>query len=430
MRLKGLNKSMAPAPWSGWLVVIFLLVAAPKMSYADCGCADHRPLLLASIDEGDIPKASASWGPKEALEFMGDAWGYGYGDLLHDLSHWSQSPYVNIDSIGHSVEGRAIWVMRITSDQPETEPRRTITIHARTHPGEVQSWHVTHEMIKLILSETPFGRHLRNAVVWHIVPMLNPDGVENDIPRHNANDVDLEREWDKSDPQPEAAALKQYFTDLMASDAPIRLALNMHSAYACKRYFVYHDEAGTSPQFAADQRDFINAVRTHDPEGIEAWDYLVSWKDNTPTHFPESWFWLNFNENVMALTYEDMNCATAGNYDRTAEALLRGIRDYLKLPAVTDVDVETAAEPQLRVFPNPVIAQASIRFTTAQAGMTTLNLYNNSGIQVRQLNSQYLAAGNHTIRADFAELPAGAYTCELNSPDGRAIVRVILIGGK
>ena len=27
-------------------------------------------------------------------------WGYGYNDLMSDLSEWSQSPYVVIDSIG------------------------------------------------------------------------------------------------------------------------------------------------------------------------------------------------------------------------------------------------------------------------------------------------------------------------------------------
>ena len=31
----------------------------------------------------------------------------------------------------------------------------------------------------------------------------------------------------------------------------------------------------------------------------------------------------------MALTYEDMNCSDAGNYNITAEAIVRGVCDYL-----------------------------------------------------------------------------------------------------
>ena len=38
---------------------------------------------------------------------------------------------------------------------------------------------------------------------------------------------------------------------------------------------------------------------------------------------------MNHGENVMALTYEDMNCSLAGSYDSTANAILRGIFDYV-----------------------------------------------------------------------------------------------------
>src|SRR4051812_11753121 len=41
-------------------------------------------------------------------------WGYGYDSLLLDLEQWRQHPEVKIDSIGASVQGRAIWMVSIT----------------------------------------------------------------------------------------------------------------------------------------------------------------------------------------------------------------------------------------------------------------------------------------------------------------------------
>jgi len=40
---------------------------------------------------------------------------------------------------------------------------------------------------------------------------------------------------------------------------------------------------------------------------------------------------MNHSENVMALTYEDMNCEAAGNYDSTAYALVLGVCEYIGL---------------------------------------------------------------------------------------------------
>ena len=50
----------------------------------------------------------------------------------------------------------------------------------------------------------------------------------------------------------------------------------MHSAYACKRYFVYHHENGTSDYFTDLEKQFISGVQFYYPDGIEDWNYYVS----------------------------------------------------------------------------------------------------------------------------------------------------------
>ncbi|MEP0862338.1 MAG: hypothetical protein HRF52_12960, partial [Ignavibacterium sp.] len=201
-----------------------------------------------------------------------DNWGYSYDSLLTDLEIWRQSPYVKIDSIGLSVQGRPLWQLTITSDPNNIAGKRTVYIHARTHPQETEGFWVTEQIINILLSENELGQIIRENSVFYIVPMYNPDGIELGYPRRNANNVDLESNWFTFPNEPEVAALKARFTELMASPNPIEVELNMHSSSLCKRYFVYHDSAGTSPQFALMQQNFIEGIRSYYPTGIEPWN--------------------------------------------------------------------------------------------------------------------------------------------------------------
>ena len=187
--------------------------------------------------------------PHEFHENRNLNWGYGYNDLLSDLYVWGQSPYVTIDSIGASVQNRAIWELTI-SDDPGSTTHSRVYIHARTHPGEEEAFWVVDEVINFLLADTPEAAFIRSQSIFHIVPMHNPDGVELGFPRENANGIDVESGWDDNVLEPEVTVLQNRFIDLsFVIPNPIEVALNMHSAYACKRYFVYHHENGTSENF-------------------------------------------------------------------------------------------------------------------------------------------------------------------------------------
>jgi hypothetical protein len=260
--------------------------------------------------------------------------------------------------------------------------------------------------------------------------MYNSDGVELEYPRQNANMVDLERDWDKNPMQPESAALKLRFSQLMSSEEPIEVALNMHSSTACTRFFVYHDSVGTSSYFTLLEQDFIGDVRNYYPEGIEPWNYYVSWTSGTPTHFPESWFWFNFRESVMALTYEDMNCEAAGNYQQTAYALLHGIADYLGLVStilITDGDEVSGNFSLDQNYPNPVqLSKNSSASTVIQYQLETsqrikLSLFDVLGRQIRVIESGLRGPGIHRIFIDVSNLANGTYFYQLQTSGGRQV---------
>ncbi|HQV30834.1 MAG TPA: M14 family zinc carboxypeptidase [Calditrichia bacterium] len=361
---------------------------------------------------------------EQLLSVLGDHWGYGYDSLLADLPVWDNSPYVSVSSIGNTVQNRPIWQLTITSDNPPTSDRRTVFIHARTHPNEVQAWWVTDEIINLLLSPDPYAAFLRENCVFYVIPMYNPDGVELELPRQNANNIDIESGWDDIPPQPEVAALRTRFAYLMGSPNPIEVALNMHSAIACLRYFVYHHENGTSPIFAQMERQYIEGIRSYFPGGIQPWSYYVSWTGGTPDQYPESWFWRNYQEAVMALTYEDMNCSTAGNYDQTAFAILHGVGDYLGLvqtgiagdrPVPADADLEVS-------FPNPLVlgknSHAIIVYQLDRAQSVRLALFDLLGRRVKTLDEGWREEGEHRIFVNGESLASGRYLYRLETAGG------------
>lgn len=330
-------------------ILLPLLLALPTLLAAQMPLGGgYSPLVNRSVDLGSIISTGHDHdkcGPIEEWEkaayqrIVASGNGHYYDDLLADITEWQQSPYVvDVRSIGTTVQERDIWELTITSPEEGREMRKRVTIHARTHPHEIQSWWVAEAVIEFLLSDDPYAEILRRSIVFHIYPMYNPDGVELNSTRYNANGIDLEREWDKAQPQPEAAALKARFDEFMKSSQPIEVALNLHSSSDPERYFWFHDANGTSEEFAGLQRNYIDVVRRFHSK-IMPWNYRVSWKSAAPTHFPESWFWHNHGASVMALTYEEVfshNLSTPGaDFDIAGEALLRGIGGYLGFGATS-----------------------------------------------------------------------------------------------
>ena len=353
-------------------------------------------------------------------------WGYGYDSLLVDLERWGASSFVTVDSLGASVQNRALWELTI-ADNPQSSSNHRIYIHARTHPGEEEAFWVTNEIINFLISDTPLAAFIRSNCIFHIIPMYNPDGVELGYNRENANGVDIESGWDDVPLELEVAVLKNRFIELtLLVNNPIEMALNMHSSYSCKRYFVYHDTAGTSESYTILEQQFINGVQSYFLGGFEDWDYFVSWTSGTPDQYPESWWWMNHGENVMALTYEDMNCDAAGSYDSTAYALVLGICEYLGLD-LTQIQNE-ADKPSgyslLQNYPNPFNPVTKLRYELPENSHVNITIYDMLGRAVKTMVNQHQNAGHRSIIWDgtndydntvstgiyLYQIQAGAYT--------------------
>ena len=356
--------------------------------------------------------------------------GYGYDTLRYDLQQWKKSPFVTVDSIGATVQNRTMYMVTIQDTTLMFEVRKRIWIHARTHPNEVQGTWVTNEIIKSLLSNTPLAKRLRDSCIFNIVPMYNPDGVELGNLRENANGIDIESNWSTTPSQPEVTVLRNTFTRMMAKENPIRIALNMHSAYGKVRYFVYHTATGTSPLYSSMQIRLIDTVRSNFPGGIQPHTFFTSWPATAATQYPESWFWYNHHENVLALTYEDMNDTSANSFDKTANAILHGIGDYLGILGGTSSVVANTRQPAgfalMQNYPNPFNPVTTIEFSLSKEERVTLTVYDLLGRTVAFLVDETKAAGEHRVQLNAASLSSGTYIYTMRA-GSMAISRALVV---
>lgn len=334
---------------------------------------------------------------KSGTELLGDRWGYSYDNLLADINVWGQDKNTDIRSIGNTAQNRKIFELTVTDPNVANSAKHRIYLHARTHPNEVQSFKVVKEMIRLATADDEFGKYLRANFIIHFVPMYNPDGVEAELERLNGNSVNLETNWDASAPEEETKALRARFIALMQESPAISVALNMHSAYDCTRYFVYHAPYGTSDAFAEKEQQFINSIRDNFTAGIKPYDYYISWSYSNPTQYPESWWWSHYREQVMALTYEDMNCSTAGNYLTTATAILKGMTDYLDRSQQLPINSVT-----VYFNPNTSILKISWKTSAIPQKISVID-------PLGKVFAQKDALDGNTIEIDMSTAVAGQY---------------------
>lgn len=405
------------------LIIITLLFADIHLSQTQTKNNNDKVI---ELDKCGFPIDDSNEIQYLSPEYMG----YSYDSLLADLDLWRMSEYVKIDSIGLSVQGRPLWQLTISGNPNNLEGKRTIHIHARTHPQETEGFYVTDEMINILLSESEFAQTARANCVFYIIPMFNPDGVVLGYPRKNANNIDLESNWNTFPHQPEVAALKARLTQLMASPNPIEIMLNMHSSSLCARYFVYHHENGTSSNYAQLEQGFINGVRSYFPGGIEPYTYFVSWASGTALQYPESWFWVNHGEDVMALTYEDMyQCSQTGKFDSTANAILHGVMDYMNIP--TDIENIADASPlefQLyQNYPNPFNPSTKISWQSSVSSWQTLKIYDVLGNEVVTLVDEYKSAGIYNVEFTMHNLTSGVYFYRLKAGDYAETRKMVLL---
>ncbi|MEO7716065.1 MAG: M14 family zinc carboxypeptidase [Capsulimonas sp.] len=125
--------------------------------------------------------------------------------LAYDHAHGAGR--MGLSSIGMSVKGRSLWMVTLRDPSVTAEQTKKVFYLCRQHGHEPASTEAALSFAaKLVKAgpDDPLADTLKHVTVY-IVPMANPDGSEKFL-RHNARDVDLNRDWLKRT-QPETRAI-------------------------------------------------------------------------------------------------------------------------------------------------------------------------------------------------------------------------------
>lgn len=165
--------------------------------------------LVVSLGETRLRRTrSVSTATEETVETYSKY--YNYVDMTRRLQSLAQKyPHIaNLSSIGQSVEGRELWVMRITKDPNTDAPGKPkFKYVGNMHGDETVSRQVLVYLVEYLLSrygEEPRINELVNTTDIYIMPSMNPDGFERSVEgdcngdnggRNNALNADLNRSF-------------------------------------------------------------------------------------------------------------------------------------------------------------------------------------------------------------------------------------------
>ncbi|XP_043943115.1 cytosolic carboxypeptidase 3 [Protopterus annectens] len=109
---------------------------------------------------------------------------YTYRDLQDYLIRLANDPwksqFCKIRVLCHSLAGNMVYVLTITNpsqSRDEAQHKKAVVLTARVHPGESNSSWIMKGFLDYILGNSADATVLRDAFIFKVVPMLNPDGV-------------------------------------------------------------------------------------------------------------------------------------------------------------------------------------------------------------------------------------------------------------
>jgi hypothetical protein len=178
---------------------------------------------------------------------------YRVSDLHGLLSRIQGDDRIHIETIGQSVEGRDLHIIRIGN---EKAPHR-VFIRVRAHPWEPGGNWVSEGIIGKLLQRTEEADQFLKRFCVYILPMTNIDGVVHGKARYNMNGMDLNRGLEApADPvlSPEVYHMEQWFEKMIDKGMKPDIGIDFHN-----------DDGGPlifEPPMNADSTLYVEHMRT------------------------------------------------------------------------------------------------------------------------------------------------------------------------
>jgi hypothetical protein len=153
---------------------------------------------------------------------------YRLSDLDRFLAEIESHSSVEIASIGRTVEGRPLEIVRVGDPGAPIN----VLIRARSHPWEPGGNWVAEGLIRSLLEESDENRRYLDRYCLYVLPMADKDGVVRGRTRFNVLGMDLNRGWERPaspDLAPENHALETWLDAMTGRGTRFQLAMDLHN---------------------------------------------------------------------------------------------------------------------------------------------------------------------------------------------------------
>jgi len=223
------------------------------------------------------------------------------------FDQWTDSlageSYITRTVAGTSGRGRPMHMVEF-GDPGAT---RHVMVIGRQHPPEATGTMALLSFVEELAGDSPLAQEFREHFRVHVIPLVNPDGVDLGHWRHNTGGVDLNRDWEAFN-QPETRVVRDAFSEILEQpEQEMWFGVDFHSTQN-DVFYTLERTLETVPPGIIDQ--WLDYIATHLPH------YEVN---DSPsglgTPMSRNWFYRAFG--APALIYE------VG--DQTDRALIREV---------------------------------------------------------------------------------------------------------
>ncbi|WP_396637962.1 M14 family metallopeptidase [Maribacter sp. R77961] len=212
------------------------------------------------------------------------------------IKNWVDSlaskPFISTYEIGKSTENRAMNLMEIKAN---TNTKKAVMIISRQHPPEVTGFLAMKSFIETIAGESQQAKEFRKKYDIFVVPLMNPDGVDNGHWRHNMGGIDLNRDWQNFN-QPETKSVKDFLNKKSNEGYDFVFGADFHSTWDDIYYPIDSTITGDRGKIVFDWIESISSRLPQKKTNISA-----SKKIN-PTMVSRNYFFVNHN--MPAIVFE------------------------------------------------------------------------------------------------------------------------------
>lgn len=240
---------------------------------------------------------------------------------------WTRSLVTRDDvsrrDIGTTPRGRPLF--KLEAGSPDA--RRHVLFISRQHPPEVTGTLALVPFMEEVLGDSPLAEAFRTSFRIHVVPLMNPDGVDLGHWRHNTGGVDLNRDW-VAFHQPETRAVRDEMARVLApSEAELWFFADFHST---GRDVFYTLDRALETRPAGVLTPWIDHIRTSLP------DYELEDAPSDGGHgvVSRDWAWREYQ--APGMVYEVGDNTSRALIREVAETAARGTMEILLERAVQE----------------------------------------------------------------------------------------------